>query len=610
MGPVPLIPRAVLFGNPERTAPVISPDGTRLGFVAPVDGVLNVWVGPLDDPAAARPVTREQGHGVRSFLFGEDDRTLLYLRDGDGDEDWQVFTLDLGTGRPELRTPASGVSALVLQHTRWHPDVVLIGLNDRDPTLHDLYALRLSGGPPELVAENPGYAAWLVDSDLRVRGGVRINPDAGASVLRRDLRTGEDQPWFDVPVADAASTAVIAFPRDGSPALALSSMGFGAARLVEVAGDGTMVPLAGDDDNDVVHVELDPVTQRPLAAVIGRDREEWVPLDRRFGERLARVRAACGGEIGIGQTERSGRHWLVTEAPSDGPVRFHALDTRTGELRFLFSHMPALERYRLAPMEAFAFDARDGLRVHGYLTRPLDPAPGLPAVVLVHGGPWARDQWGLSVEAQWLANRGYACVQVNYRGSTGFGKAFLAAGDKQWGRAMQDDLADAVDHLAGRGVLDPRRVGIYGGSYGGYAALAGVAFTPDRYRCAVDLVGPANLLTLLGSVPEYWKPLLAFMHSKVGDPETESAMLWERSPLSAADRIRVPVLVAQGANDPRVRQAESEQIVAALREHGVPHEYLLFGDEGHGLARPENREVFYARAEAFLAEHLGGRCEG
>jgi dipeptidyl aminopeptidase/acylaminoacyl peptidase len=201
-------------------------------------------------------------------------------------------------------------------------------------------------------------------------------------------------------------------------------------------------------------------------------------------------------------------------------------------------------------------------------------------------------------------------VQVNYRGSTGFGKAFLAAGDKQWGRAMQDDLADAVDHLAGRGVLDPRRVGIYGGSYGGYAALAGVAFTPDRYRCAVDLVGPANLLTLLGSVPEYWKPLLAFMHSKVGDPETESAMLWERSPLSAADRIRVPVLVAQGANDPRVRQAESEQIVAALREHGVPHEYLLFGDEGHGLARPENREVFYARAEAFLAEHLGGRCEG
>jgi dienelactone hydrolase len=606
----PLIPRAVLFGNPTRTAPVISPDGTLLGYVAPLDGVLNVWVAPLADVEAARPVTHEGGHGVRAFLFGEDGRTLLYLRDEDGDEDWQVHTVDLATGRDELRTPARGASALIVQHNRHHPGTVLIGLNDRDPTLHDLYRLPLAGGELELVAQNPGYAAWLVDSDLVVRGGVRINPDSGATVLRRDPATGIDVPWLEVGPGDAMSTEVIAFARGAPVTYALSSIGAGAARLVALAGDGSTEVLAGDDRNDVIHVEIDQDTLRPLAAVIGRDREEWVVLDPGFGAHLAGIRASCAGEIGISRTERSGRLWLVTEAPSDGPVRFHVFDTVSGQLSLLFSSQPDLEAFTLSEMTSFQFEARDGLQVTGYLTVPRDtPARDLPAVVLVHGGPWARDVWGLSVEAQWLANRGYACIQVNYRGSTGFGKAFQSAGDKQWGRAMQDDLADAVDHLAAKGIVDPARVGIAGSSYGGYAALAGVAFTPERYRCAVDLVGPSNLLTLLGSVPEHLKPLLAFMHAKVGNPATEADMLWQRSPLSAVDRIRVPVLVGQGAHDPRVRRAESEQIVEALRRHGVPHEYLLFPDEGHGLARPENREVFYARVEAFLAQHLGGRCE-
>lgn len=610
MGTGALIPRSVLFGNPERLAPVVSPDGTRLGFVAPVDGVLNVWVGPRDEPRAARPVTHERGHGVRSFLFGEDDRTLLYLRDEAGDEDWQVHTLDLATGASQLRTPARGVSAIVYQHARWNPGTVLVGLNARDPALHDLYALPLAGGDPVLVAENPGYATWLVDADLRVRGGVRIRPDGGATVMRRDLASGRDQVWFEVSLEDAASTAVLAFPRAGEGAYALSSTGSDTTRLVHVRDDGTMRAIAGDPDRDVIHVEIDPRTQQPLAAVVGGDRDEWITLDEAFARTLADVRRRCAGELGFGATERSGRWWIVTEAPSDGPVRFHLLDAVHGRMSVLFSHLPALADHPLAPMEPFAFRARDGLLVHGYLTFPRDvPRVGLPAVVLVHGGPWDRDRWGLSVEAQWLADRGYVCVQVNFRGSTGYGKAFLAAGDKQWGRAMQDDLADAVDHLVGLGAVDPRRVGIFGASYGGYAALAGVAFTPDRYRCAVDLVGPSNLLTLLGAVPDYRRPMLAVMHRRIGDPATEAAMLWERSPLSAVHRISAPVLVAQGARDPRVRRAESEQIVAALHERGLPHEYLVFDDEGHGLARPENREVFYARAEAFLAEHLGGRCQ-
>jgi dipeptidyl aminopeptidase/acylaminoacyl peptidase len=261
-------------------------------------------------------------------------------------------------------------------------------------------------------------------------------------------------------------------------------------------------------------------------------------------------------------------------------------------------------------MEPFEFTARDGLTIHGYATFPIDAGrSGLPMVLNVHGGPWARDAWGFDPEAQWFANRGYLCLQVNFRGSTGYGKAFVNAGDREWGGKMQDDLLDAVAFAVGQGWADPERVAIYGGSYGGYAALAGAAFTPDEFRCAVDIVGPSNLKTLIETIPPYWAPMIALFHTRVGDPEKDTDFLWSRSPLSRAADIRTPLLIAQGANDPRVKQAESEQIVAALREHGIDYEYMLFPDEGHGFAKPENRLRFYAEAERFLARHLGGRAE-
>jgi dipeptidyl aminopeptidase/acylaminoacyl peptidase len=343
--------------------------------------------------------------------------------------------------------------------------------------------------------------------------------------------------------------------------------------------------------------------------VFAKDRDEWVHLDPELGAEIDALRARLVGDFGITR-DRANRTWLVTESPSDGPVRYYRYDRTDRSLTLLFVHKPALEQYDLAPMEPFAFTTRDGLTVHGYVTYPLGVArEGLPAVVTVHGGPWARDSWGYNAEAQWLANRGYACVQVNYRGSTGYGKAFLNAGDRQWGAAMHDDLLDAVDHLVGTGTIDPGRVGIYGGSYGGYAALVGAAFTPHVFRCAVDMVGPSNLRTLIESVPEYWKPQIALFHSKVGNPETEADFLWSRSPLSRVDDIAIPVLIAQGKNDPRVKEAEAQQIVDAMQAKGLPYEYLLFEDEGHGLVRPENRERFYAATEHFLATHLGGRCE-
>lgn len=606
---VPLIPREVLFGNPERANPTLSPDGTKLGFIAPDDGVLNVWVGPAEDPAGARPVTHDRGRGIRSYSFCHDDKTLVYVQDTDGDEDWRLYALDLASGESRLVTPGEGVHAMVLAHNRWHPTTMLVGLNADNPSLHDIYRFDLATGAFDKIETNPGYAGWLIDPDLRVRGGTAMTEDGGAVVYLRNLETGIDESWLEIEPEDVATTGLLGFSRDGDSAYLLSSVGANASRLLRVdLATRQETVLAEDPEYDVSNVVRDPETLEPQSVVFAKDRDEWVHLDPEIGAEIESLRGRLRGEIDISRPVRDDRTWMLSDMPSDGPVHFYRYDRDTGELTFLFSHKPALDDYQLAPMEPFVFTARDGLSIHGYVTFP----PGverrkLPAVLLVHGGPWARDVWGFDPEAQWLANRGYVSVQVNFRGSTGYGKAFGNAGDKEWGKAMHTDLIDAVNHCVDQGWIDPDRVGIYGGSYGGYAALAGAAFTPDVFKCAVDMVGPSNLLTLLASVPEYWKPQIAFMYAKVGNPETERDMLWERSPLSRVDDIRIPVLVAQGKNDPRVKVAEAEQIVGALKEKGIDHEYLLFEDEGHGLAKPQNRERFYSAAESFLATHLGGR---
>lgn len=608
---VPLIPRDVLFGNPQRISPSLSPDGTKLGFIAPDDGVLNVWVGPAEDPSAARPVTFDRGRGIRVFDFCHDDRTLLYLQDTDGDEDWRLYALDLETGEAQLTTPETGVTAGVLAHNRWHPTTVLVALNADNPTLHDVYQLDLTTREIEKIETNPGYAGWLIDADLQVRGGVAMTEDGGSVTYLRNPGTGVDEPWLEVGADDVGGTGVHSFSRDGKTAYVLSSVGVNASRLLQVdLATREESVLAEDPKYDVAGVAMHPETLEPQGVTFVKDRKVWTHLDAEFGAEVDHLRSQLSGEVGISRPVRDDRRWMVHDVLSDGPVRYFIYDRDTRELSYLFSHRPELEQYELAEMEPFTYTARDSLTVHGYLTFPLGvERRGLPAVLNVHGGPWVRDTWGYDPEAQWFANRGYVCVQVNYRGSTGYGKAFGNAGNKQWSKAMHTDLVDAVEHLVGQGVIDAERVGIYGGSYGGYAALVGAAFTPDVFRCAVDIVGPSNLLTLLTSIPEYWKPQIAFMYTRVGNPETEKEMLWAASPLSRVDDIRIPILVAQGKNDPRVKQAEAEQIVAALKEKGIDHEYLLFEDEGHGLAKPENRERFYAAAEPFLAQHLGGRSQ-
>lgn len=615
---VPLIPHSVLFGNPTYLVPEISPDGTRLVYLAPDEGVLNVWTAPVDRPDAARAVTHDRGRGIRTYGLCHDDRTLFYLRDENGDESWRVHLVDLLTGEERCATPFGGVQARILAHNRWHPTTVLIGLNKDRPGLHDVYALDLVTDRLTKVAENPGYLSWIVDTDLRVRGGTVMKPDGGLSVFL-DPPDGPDgpggpdaaPPWLDVPYEDAMGTRVIGFSRDGATCHLLSSIGANATRLFAVdLATGRRTLLAEDPVYDVKQVEFDPVSRRPQAALFAKDRDEWVFLDEEFGKDLGRIRRelallSVDGEVYVDRTDRGERLWTVSVVTGAGPVLYYVYDRPAGALRYLFSHQRELEAYRLAAMEPFEFAARDGVTVHGYVTWPPGAErKGMPAVVNVHGGPWARHTFAFDEEAQLLANRGYACVQVNFRGSTGYGKHFRNLGAKQWGADMQSDLLDAVAHLVAGGGIDPARIAIMGCSYGGYAALVGAAFTPEVFTCAIDLCGPSNLLTLLAAGAPYRTALRSFMHTNVGDPETERAMLWERSPLSRVGDIRIPVLVVQGANDVRVPQAEAEQIVAALAAKGLAYEYLLFPDEGHGLARPANRQTYYAAVERFLAAHL------
>jgi dipeptidyl aminopeptidase/acylaminoacyl peptidase len=617
---VDLIPRSVLFGNPERTAPRISPDGRSLAWIAPLDGVLNVWVAPIGDSeagvdwAAARVVTADTDRGVRVFAWAHDGRHLLYLQDAGGDENWRLYDVDLESLQRRDLTPFDKIHATIIGTSKRRPTEVLVGINADNPQLHDVYRLDLNTGTLVKEIENPGFAGWLADEDLVVRCALAPLPDGSVDVLVRDADAPAEADWRKlqtIPAEDVTSFDVVSFSGDGRSLLMVSAAGTDTARLTRVdlaTGDETL--LASDPEADVAGVVLHPDTQEPQIVLVLKDRMEYLVLDPSVADDLKAIRALHPGDPSISGRDDADATWMIAFNVDAGSITYFTYDRAAKSGRLLFEARPELSGYTLAAMEPFSYAARDGLVIHGYLTFP----PGadrssLPAVLDVHGGPQVRDTWGYNPEAQWFANRGYLCVQVNYRGSTGYGKAFIAAGDREWGGKMHDDLIDAVSHIVDQGWADKTRVAIYGGSYGGYAALVGAAFTPDVFRCAVDIVGPSNLKTLLETIPPYWVPMIAQLYRRVGNPETDEEFLWSRSPLSRARDIRIPLLIAQGANDPRVKQAESEQIVAALKDAGIDYEYMLFPDEGHGFAKPENRIKFYTAAERFLARYLGGRFE-
>ena len=615
---VELIPRSVLFGNPERTSPRISPDGSSLAWIAPRDGVLNVWVTPIGGPsgvdwAAARAVTEDTDRGFRVFGWAWDGRHLLYVQDAGGDENWRLYDVDLETGARRDLTPFEKIHATIIGSSKRRPAEVLVGINADNPQLHDVYRLDLVTGALVKEIENPGYAGWLADEDLVVRCAMAPLPDGSFDVLVRDSGAA-DAEWrklLTISAEDATTSDVVSFSGDGRSLLMITSAEADKARLTRVdLATGAATVLAEDPEADVAGSILHPDTRDPQVITILKDRMTYAVLDPSVEDDMKAIRALHPGDPVFAGRDEADQTWLVGFTYDAGSIAYYMYDRASRSGRLLFEARPSLSSYSLAAMEPFSFTARDGLTVHGYVTFP--PGLGrssLPAVLNVHGGPQVRDAWGYDPEAQWLANRGYLCVQVNYRGSTGYGKAFVSAGDREWGGKMHDDLIDAVSYVVDQGWADPSRVAIYGGSYGGYAALVGAAFTPDVFCCAVDIVGPSNLKTLLETIPPYWAPMIAQLYRRVGNPETDAEFLWSRSPLSRARDIRIPLLIAQGANDPRVKQAEAEQIVAALADAGIEHEYMLFPDEGHGFAKPENRIKFYTAAERFLARYLAGRYE-
>ncbi len=615
----PIIARRLLFGNPDKASPRLSPDGTQLAFLAPVDNVLNVWVGPAGDPGAARPVTADTKRGVRIYFWAYTCKHIVYLQDKDGDENWRVYVVDLASGTTRDLTPIEDVRAEIERVSYKSPEEILIGLNDRDPKLHDIYRLDLLSGERLLIQENPGFAGFITDDEYRIRFATKMTPDGGRQLLQPGA-DGSWEPFLDIGMADSLTTYTSGFDKSGQVLYLVDSRGRNTAALVTLdLATGEQRLIAEDPKADLSGIMRHPTEKTVEAVAFTYERKHWQVFDSAVAADFERLKTISPGDIAVVSRTLDDTQWIVAFRRDDAPSSFYRYDRRDGNAQFLFTTRRELEGVPLVPMHPVVITSRDGLSLVSYLSLPPGtdtdndgrPTSPLPMVLQVHGGPWTRAVWGLDPTHQWLANRGYAVLDVNYRGSTGFGKDFVNAANLEWGRKMHDDLIDAVQWAIDQGIADPARVAIFGGSYGGYAALAGLTFTPDVFACAVDVVGPSNLITLINSFPPYWLPMIELWTARVGDHRTEEgrALLAERSPLTYVDRIRKPLLIAQGANDPRVKQAESDQIVQAMKEKDIPVTYVLYPDEGHGFARPENRLSFYAVAEGFLAQQLGGRIE-
>lgn len=602
-----LIPRAVLFGNPERSEPAISPDGTQLAYLAPVDGVLNVWIrtlGQNDD----RPVTEDANRGIHVFAWQYDNKHILYAQDADGDENWRLYQTDIATKQTRNLTPFDKVQASIVAYEWDKPEVLLVQLNQRDESLFDVHQLNLTTGELKMDTENPGdVASWHADNELQVRA-AQVMTDDGSTEIR--VRNDVNSPWRKLIQwgPDETFGGVFGFTPDNRKLWVATSVDANAARLLEVdIESGAQSVVAADPQFDVSGMDQQPKTNRLQMVRFVKQRVSYEFVDPGIKADYERLQQAHPGDIVRLSRTLDDTKWVVTYSRDDGPTTWYLYDRPTKTASLLFSARPDLEKYELSKMEPIEYTARDGMTIFGYLTVPVGmKAERLPMVLLVHGGPWHRDVWGYNPWAQWLSNRGYAVLQSNFRGSTGYGKQYINAGDREWAGAMHTDLIDAKNWAVEQGIADPDRVCIMGGSYGGYATLAALAFSPEVFSCGVDIVGPSNLNTLLATIPPYWSTMVAALHKRMGDNE---AFLNSQSPLFKASEMKAPLLIGQGANDPRVKKAESDQIAAAIRANGQPVEYYCFPDEGHGFVRPENDMAFNAAVERFLAKYLGGRAE-
>lgn len=612
-----LIPRNVVFGNPERTNLQISPDGKSLSWLAPKDGVLNVWVAPINQVDDAKVITNEKTRPIRQYFWAFTNKHILYMQDAAGDENFHMFRVDLAdSNKVTDLTPSKGARTELAWIGPQRPTKLLVQINDRNPELMDVVELDLATGKRTMVVENDGYAGFTLDHDGKVRFAEKRTADGGNEIYERD---GKGWKLFDkVASEDAETTTIAGFSGDNKTLRMLDARGRDTVALIELDLKTKQKKVIAEDPRADVGDTLRHPTKYTIEAVsFEYDRVQWKIIDKSVEQDLAALaKLDAGSDAYVTGRSLDDKTWIVVTTSEQHPGRYYHWDRAKQQARFLFALRPDLERQPLAKMHPVVLKSRDGLNLVSYLSLPVAADPDgdgkpnapVPMVLYVHGGPWARDSWGYEPIHQLLANRGYAVLSVNYRGSTGFGKKFLNAANLEWGRKMHNDLIDAVEWAVKSGISPRDKIAILGGSYGGYATLVGMTMTPDVFACGVDLVGVSNLETFIASIPPYWAPYLGVLRARIGNFDTVEGkqLLRDRSPVTHAANIKRPLLIGQGANDPRVKQAESEQIVAAMQQHKLPVSYVVFPDEGHGFARPENNIAFFATAEAFLSVHLGG----
>ena len=622
----PVIDRALFFDNPEIAGGQLSPNGKFISFIKPYKGTLNIWVKKLeDDFSAAKPVTADTIRPIRVYFWSRDGKYILYSQDKGGDENFNIYAVNPqespvpGAAIPVNRdlTNLKGVRVFIYAIPYTDPDAIYIGLNDRDKSWHDLYKMKISTGERSLVRKNSAtdrITGWVFDWNDQLRLASRANADGSNDILRVDPK--ELVKIYTTSVFEEANP--LAFTKDNKLVYMTTNKGDSTdlSRLIRFDPETMKEDL----------VESDPLKKVDLGNVIiselkkeiiftsyedERNRVYW--KDKEFENDYHLIKKELpNSDIYFSSSTTDENYWFLSASADIDPGSTYLWDRLKKKLTFQYRPRPNIPVKDLAEMKAIQYKSSDGLKIPAFLTLPKGIEPrNLPVIVFPHGGPWARDGWGYNSYAQFLANRGYAVLSPNFRSSTGYGKKFLNAGNNQWGEKMQDDLTWGVKYLIGEGIADPKKIGIMGGSYGGYATLAGVAFTPDVYACGVSIVGPSNLITLLNSIPPYWEAGRKIFHIRMGDPTNPQgkAQLERQSPLNSASKIKAALMVVQGANDPRVNKAESDQIVVALRDRGFPVEYIVAPDEGHGFARPVNNMAMFAAAERFLAKHLGGRFQ-
>lgn len=607
----PLIPMRDFFRNPEVAGFQISPDGAQLAFLKPWNNRLNVYVCDLDG-GNERRLTSATKRDIR-IMFWKGNTRIVFLQDDGGDENWHIFVADLGAqaGTERDLTPFPGALADVVDDLEDNDQEMIVAINNRDPQVLDVFRLNVDTGDLTMIAQNPGsVVGWITDN----AGNVRLATESDGVTANLLYRKTPQDPFHTIITTDFRQTCQpLFFDFDDAHFFAASNIGRDKMAIVRYDPDANQEVQVLFTHPDVDADDLYRSKIRKVITAIGFT--TWKP-EYHFLDAVTEARHRYlaekfpGRQVNVTSITRDESRMVVTVSGDHYPATFHYYDAQSGDVRLLATARPWLNEDHLAVTAPISYTSRDGLTIHGYLTLPrgLDPV-NLPVVVHPHGGPWHRDVWGYDPEVQFLANRGYAVLQMNFRGSTGYGRAFWEASFKQWGRAMQDDITDGVQWLIAQGIADPKRVGIYGASYGGYATLAGLTFTPDLYACGVDYVGVSNLITFQETFPPYWLPMLQMSYEMVGHPENDAEMLRAGSPALNAHRITAPLLVAQGANDPRVKKAESDQMVEALRARGVEVEYMVKDDEGHGFSNQENKFQFNRAMELFLSQHLGGRAE-